>query len=514
MSESFKDQIAAGYSFKGDSITIGSALFNGEPIEKLLVKLPLKTMNRHGLIAGATGTGKTKTLQVLAEQLSAKGVPSLLMDLKGDISGLAAEGMINEIIAARCKSIGETFVPLASPVEFLTLSKENGVRLRATVSEFGPILLSKILGLNDTQSSVISLIFKYADDNKMPLIDLKDLTRLLQYSVNEGRKDIEKEYGLVSSATVNTILRNVIELEQQGAEQFFGEPSFEVSDLLACDKNGKGIISIIRLNDIQDKPGMFSTFMLCMLAEIYSTLPEAGDLDKPKLCVFIDEAHLVFKNASNELIDQLESIIKLIRSKGVGIYFITQNPTDVPEDVLSQLGLKIQHALRAFTAKDRKQIEKTAENFPESEFYKVATQLTSMGIGEALITSLNEKGIPTPLVVTMIRPPQSRMDILSQDEISNIVKESILYKKYIEDIDRESAYELLKKRIEQAQSAERQQELQEEHRRVSETSTRNTGRPQKTTLEQVTSNTMVRQMGRVVVRELMRGFLGALGGKR
>jgi uncharacterized protein len=514
MSESFNEKVAAGYNFKGDSITIGAAMLNGEPIEKLLVKLPLKTLNRHGLIAGATGTGKTKTLQVLAEQLSAKGVPSLLMDLKGDISGLGAEGKVNEIIESRYKVLGETFVPSASPIEFFTLSKENSVRLRATVSEFGPILLSKILGLNDTQSSVISLIFKYSDDNKLPLIDLKDLTRLLQYSVNEGKNDIEKEYGLVSSATVNTILRNVIELEQQGAEQFFGEPSFEVNDLLACDKNGKGIISIIRLTDIQDKPGMFSTFMLCLLAEIYNTLPEAGDLDKPKLCVFIDEAHLVFNNASNELIEQLESIIKLIRSKGVGIFFITQNPTDVPDDVLSQLGLKIQHALRAFTAKDRKQIEKTAENFPESEFYQVDAQLTSMGIGEALVTSLNEKGIPTPLVVTMIRPPQSRMDILSPDEISELVKESRLYKKYSEAIDRESAYELLKKRMEQAQSSERQQELHDDHRRASESNARSSGRQQKTTLEQVTSNPMVRQMGRVVVRELMRGFLGALGAKR
>lgn len=462
----FEEAINKGYTFKGDSITLGGAMLNGEAIAGAHVKVPLKTLNRHGLIAGATGTGKTKSLQVVAEQLSKKGIPSLLMDLKGDLSGLAAAGSTNDFIEKRHKGIDLPYEPMALPVELMTLTKGNGVHLKATVTEFGPVLLSKILGLNDTQSSVMSLIFVFCDSKKLPLIDLKDLRKTLQYIANEGQEEIEQEYGKVASATVNTIMRKVIELEQQGADDFFGERSFDPKDLLRKDENGNGIISIIRLMDIQNKPKLFSTFMLSLLAEIYGSFPEEGDIKQPKLCIFIDEAHLVFEEASKALLDQLEVIVKLIRSKGVGVFFCTQNPTDVPDDILAQLGLKVQHALRAFTEKDRKAIRKTAENYPISEFYDTETLLTSLGIGEALVTALNEKGIPTPLAATICRAPLSRMDILTSDEVQSVIEKSEIVAKYNEEIDRVSAYEILTEKIENAHSEEKQKE--EESRREKE----------------------------------------------
>ncbi|MGJ8660927.1 MAG: helicase HerA-like domain-containing protein, partial [Bacteroidota bacterium] len=452
--DQFKEELTAGYTFKGDSIILGGAKFNGEGVPRIHVKVPLKTLNRHGLIAGATGTGKTKTLQVIAEQLSEKGIPTVLMDIKGDLSGLAASGTLNDFIDKRHKAMDLPYEAKAMPVELMTLTEGKGTRLKATVTEFGPVLLSKILGLNDTQSSVVSLVFMYCDNNKLPLIDLKDLRKTLQYLMDEGKAEMEKEYGTISSATVGIIMRKVIELEQQGAEQFFGERSFDPQDLLRLDRNGNGIISIIRLMDIQSKPKLFSTFMLSLMAEIYNTFPEEGDSDKPKLCIFIDEAHLVFDEASDALMDQLEVIIKLIRSKGVGIFFCTQNPIDVPEAILSQLGLKVQHALRAFTEKDRTAIKKAAQNYPISEFYKTDEVITQMGIGEALITALNEKGIPTPLAVTICRAPLTRMDVLEEAEVDDLVKKSFIAEKYNEEIDRESAYEILSKKIDKAASEE------------------------------------------------------------
>ena len=443
--------INKGYSFKGDSITLGGAMFEGEPLTDALIKVPLKTLNRHGLIAGATGTGKTKSLQIMAEELSKKGIPSLLMDIKGDLSGIAAAGKNNDHIKWRHGSIGIPYNAEAMPVELMTLTENGkGTRLKATVSEFGPILLSKILGLNETQGSIISLLFMYCDDNDLPLIDLKDLRKSLQYINGEGKDAIEEEYGMISGASVSTIMRKVIELEQQGADEFFGERSFEVNDLVRQDQNGYGLVSIIRLMDIQNKPKLFSTFMLSLLAEIYGSFPEQGDADKPKLCIFIDEAHLVFEEATKELLDQIETIIKLIRSKGVGIFFCTQNPTDVPEDVLAQLGLKIQHALRAFTAKDRKAIAKAAENYPLSDFYNTDELITQLGIGEALVTALNEKGIPTPLAATLCRAPATRMDVLSPAEVDSVIQTSKIKDKYNADIDRESAYEILTEKIKQA----------------------------------------------------------------
>ncbi|MEZ4857134.1 MAG: helicase HerA-like domain-containing protein [Gelidibacter sp.] len=460
--DDFFKLIEEGNTNKGEFITLGAAMLDGQTLKNAFVNVPLKTMNRHGLIAGATGTGKTKTLQVLAENLSEKGVPVLLMDIKGDLSGLAEPSPGNPKIDERHALIGLPFEAKNFPVEVLTLSEQDGVRLRATVSEFGPVLLSRILDLSDAQSGVVAVIFKYCDDNKMPLLDLKDFKKILQYATQEGKDEFEDAYGRISTASTGAILRKVVELEQQGADLFFGETSFEVDDLLRVDNDGRGYINILRLTDIQDRPKLFSTFMLSLLAEIYSTFPEQGDTGRPELVLFIDEAHLIFNEASKALLNQIESIVKLIRSKGVGIYFVTQNPTDVPDAVLSQLGLKIQHALRAFTANDRKAIKLTAQNYPDTEYYDTASVLTSLGTGEALVSALNEKGKPTPLAATMMRAPMSRMDILTDAELSNLLSKSKLVKKYSDVIDRESAYEMLNKKIDKAAADEAKDKAQKE----------------------------------------------------
>ncbi len=498
--DNFIAHIKEGYTFKGDFIELGGAMIEGNVMTGSKVSIPLRTMNRHGLIAGATGSGKTKTLQILAEQLSAKGTPVLLMDIKGDLSGVAAKGDENDKLYERANKIGISYMPKNSTVEFLTLSEEKGARLRATVSEFGPVLFSKILGLNDTQSSVMAVVFKYCDDNGLPLLDLQDIKKVLNYFTNDGKDELKADYGNISSMTTGTILRRVIELEQQGATVFFGERSFEVDDLCRLDNNGCGIISIIRLTDIQDRPKLFSSFMLQLLAEIYATFPEAGDIDQPKLCIFIDEAHLVFNEASKALLNQIESIIKLIRSKGVGIYFCTQNPQDIPDAVLSQLGMKLQHSLRAFTAKDRQNIRLVAQNYPLTEYYDVETLLTELGIGEALITVLNEKGIPTPLVHTMLRPPQSRMDVLMDNEIEEILRGSKIIKKYNEVINRESAFEMLTAKLNQAAIAQ-----------PAPSSSSRAQKEEPTFVEKAMKNPLVKQVSNTFIREVTRGLLGVLG---
>ena len=451
--QAFRDHIEKGYTFKGDSITLGAAMQDGKAVTGAHVKVPLKMLNRHGLIAGATGTGKTKSLQVLAENLAEKGIPVLLMDLKGDLSGLARPSPGHPKIDERHAQIGLPFEAKPFSVEILTLSQQDGVRLRATVSEFGPVLLSRILDLSDVQAGIVAVIFKYCDDKKLPLLDLKDFKKVLQYATGEGKQEFSKEYGRISTSSTGTILRKVIELEQQGADLFFGEKSFDVGDLTRIDSDGRGIINIIRLTDIQDRPKLFSTFMLSLLAEIYNTFPELGDPEQPELVLFIDEAHLIFKEASRALLDQIESIVKLIRSKGVGVYFVTQNPTDVPNEVLAQLGLKVQHALRAFTARDRKAIKLTAENYPVSEYYDTKEVLTALGIGEALVSALDEKGRPTPLAATLMRAPMSRMDILTDTELRQVISNSRLADSYNEEVDRESAYEILNAKIEKAEAA-------------------------------------------------------------
>ncbi|MFL5810679.1 MAG: helicase HerA-like domain-containing protein [Flavisolibacter sp.] len=501
--EQFSEAVKSGYSFKGEAMKIGRALFNDEVVKGADIFLPLKTLNRHGLIAGATGTGKTKTLQMLSEGLSDASVPVLLLDIKGDLSGIAKAGTTNDKIAERVKLLEIDFMPADFPVELLTLSEKPGVRLRATVSEFGPVLLSKILGLNDTQGGVVAMIFKYCDDNKLPLLDLKDFIKVLQFVSNEGKKEIEQAYGKISTTSTGTILRKVIELQQQGADRFFGEKSFEVDDLMRIDDKGRGIISVLRVSELQDRPKLFSSFMLQLLAELYASSPEEGDLDKPKLVMFIDEAHLIFNEASDVLLQQIETVVKLIRSKGIGVFFCTQNPMDVPASVLSQLGLKVQHALRAFTAADRKLIKQTAENYPETEFYDVDEKITQLGIGEAFITMLNEKGIPTPLVHIMMAPPRSRMDVLTDDEVKQLVSASKLAGKYNDSVDSESAYEILTEKLAQAQ-----QKTEETNKIAAEEKEEKKSAKKETS---VLDNPIVRSAGRTAATILTRSLLGVLG---
>jgi len=497
--KTFTDKLKNSYTFKGDSILIGSAILGDDYETGCQVRLPLKTFNRHGLIAGATGTGKTKSLQVIMESLSDAGIPVLAMDIKGDLSGLGASGEMNSIVEKRMKMIGMEWSPKSYPIEFLSISDEPGVRLRATISEYGPVLLSKILGLNESQEGVISMIFKYCDDRKLPLLDLKDLKSVLNYAGNEGKEEFKKEYGFLSTSSAGTILRNIISLEQQGAASIFGEPSFDVSDLMKNNSEGQGMINILRLTDMQSKPDLFSTFMLCLLAEIFQSLPELGDPVKPELVIFLDEAHLIFRNASKVLLDQFEMTIKLIRSKGVGIFFITQSPADIPAEILGQLGTKVQHALRAFTAKDRKDIKSAAENYPLSDYYQVDELITQLGIGEAFVTGLDEKGRPTELVNTLMRPPFSRMDVLGVTEINKYINHSDLVKVYNVEMDRESAFEILQKKLTRQQQAEELEQNEEEH------STQ--GKEEESTFEQVLNSPITN----MIAREVTRGLLGVLG---
>jgi len=506
--EDFFRHINEGYATKGEAIILGGAMLDGEPLADAFIKVPLKTLNRHGLIAGATGTGKTKTLQVLSEQLSEYGIPVLVMDVKGDLSGVAMPGEEKPFITDRHAKINLPYSVKGFPVELLTLSEQDGVRLRATVSEFGPVLFSRILDLNDTQAGIISVIFKYCDDAGMALIDLKDIKKVIQFVTEEGKEELEREYGAISTSSTGIILRKIIELEQQGADIFFGEMSFDIYDLMRRDRNGNGYISIMRLTDIQDKPKLFSTFMLSLLAEVYSQMPEKGDLPKPELVIFIDEAHLIFNQASKTLLDQIETIIKLIRSKGVGVFFVTQNPTDVPPSVLAQLGLKVQHALRAFTANDRKAIKLTAENFPLSDYYKTEDALTALGTGEAFVTALNEKGIPTPLAATMMRAPMGRMDILSAQEIASINNSSELVSKYSRVVDRESAYEMLERKIsnieDEKADAERRKERDKDAGRYYRTSPARRRTTVNPVVKVLTSATFIRGVMGVLTRAMKR----------
>ena len=502
--EIFLKKIQEGYQFKGEAMTIGAAMLNGEVVKEAKVSIPLQMMNRHGLIAGATGTGKTKTVQLLSESLSDNSVPVLVLDIKGDLSGIAMPAETNEKIRSRAELLSLDYVPAGYPVELLTLSEKPGLKLRATVSEFGPVLLSKILGLNDTQGGIVALIFKYCDDNKLPLLDLRDFIKVLQYVSQEGKGEIEKTYGKISTTSTGTILRKVIELQQQGAEDFFGEPSFDVDHLMRIGDDGRGVISVLRVTELQDRPKLFSTFMLQLLAELYAVMTEEGDVERPKLVMFIDEAHLVFNDATEVLLDQIETVVKLIRSKGIGVFFCTQNPMDVPAPVLAQLGLKIQHALRAFTAADRKSIRQTAENYPETEFYKTDELITQLGIGEALVTVLNEKGIPTPLVHAMLHPPRSRMDVLTDAEVNKIVSGSKLADKYNVSIDSESAHEILTRKLEAAEQASAKSEKEKK-----------TAPAKRAAKEKgFFDHPAVRQAGRTAASVITRSLLGALFGRR
>ena len=507
--EEFIKKVSDSYTFGGESILVGSAVFYNDYETNVQVKLPLKTFNRHGLIAGATGTGKTKSLQLIAEDLSNTGVPVMVMDIKGDISGLGAPGTSNPVIEKREKLIGIKWEGKGFPIEFLSISDEPGAKMKATVSEYGPVLLSKILNLNDNQSGVLSMIFKYCDDRNLPLLDFKDLKSVIKFIQDEGKEDFKKEYGYIQSSSAGSIMRSIIALEQQNADDIFGEPSFDIFDLMQKNGKGEGIISVLRLTDMQTKPALFSTFMLCLLAEVFEKMPELGDPKKPELVLFIDEAHLIFNNASKSLLDQFEMTIKLIRSKGVGVFFVTQSPTDIPAAILGQLGTKIQHALRAFTAKDRKDIVTASENYPYSEYYKVDELITQLGMGEALISTLDEKGRPTELVHTLMRPPYSRMDVLTDYEIGQILKSSNLSKKYNVEIDRESAYEILQEKIEGAYRREKEQKEDSDNLRRANNYERPTTRRKEepSSFEKIMKSPVTRS----IATEITRGILGVLG---
>ncbi len=446
MAQEFAQTIAAGYKFSGHTLDVGRALRGGKVFPDLPIALPLAMMNRHGLIAGATGTGKTKTLQLLAGALSQAGVPVFLADLKGDLSGLARPGQSNEKVESRCKDLRLSFTPQGHPVEFLSLTGKQGAQVRATVSSFGPLLLAKILDLNDTQQGVLTLLFKFCDDQHLPILDLPDLKAVVAYLQGLDSKQLA-DYGGMAKAALGVLNRKLVELEQQGAGLFLGEPEFDIKDLLRTTPDGKGVISILSLTDIQDRPALFSTFMMWLLGELFHQLPERGDVDKPVLVFFFDEAHLLFDEASKALLNQIEQVVKLIRSKGVGVYFVTQTPKDIPADVLAQLGNRFQHALRAFTPDDAKALKATAGTFPKTTFYDIEKELTSLGIGEALVTVLDPQGRPTPVAATRLIPPDSLMGALDGKDLDAALNAGTLRAKYAKAIDRESARELLQKKI-------------------------------------------------------------------
>jgi uncharacterized protein len=454
MDQAFLDEMTKGYGLTEPALILGSPMLDGELDNDARIQVALSMMNRHGLIAGATGTGKTKTLQLLAGELSKAGVPVFVADIKGDVTGIASPGdATNPKVIERAASMAWTFEPSGHPVEFLSLSGKLGAQVRATVHSFGPLLLGKVLDLNETQTSILSLIFKYCDDNDLPLLDLKDLAATLKFLASDEGKPILADYGGMSPASVGVLLRSLVVLEEEGADVFFGEPEFEVGDLLRTTSDGLGIISVLELRDVMDKPSLFSTFMLWMLAQLYETLPEVGDLPKPKLCFFFDEAHLLFDGASEALLAQIERTARLIRSKGVGVYFVTQAPTDVPSSVLAQLGNRVQHALRAFTPDDADALRKTARTFPTTTHYDVEKTITSLGTGEALITVLSPKGIPTPLAATRLLPPDSLMAALPDADVQARIVASSFSTKYGRTIDRESAYEMITARLASAKAA-------------------------------------------------------------
>lgn len=489
----------AAFPSQPQSILLGAVVHDGKCDPEPLVRIPLAMMNRHGLVAGATGTGKTKTLQVMAEQLSVAGVPVFLADLKGDLSGLGVPGDTNDRVTQRANETGCAWKQASCPVEFLSLTGKRGAQVRATVSSFGPLLLSKVLGLNETQASVLSLVFKYCDDKHLPLLDLPDLRTVLQYLTDEGAAEL-KDYGGLSKTTVGVLLRDMVQLEQQGALAFFGEPELNLQDLLA-QRNGKGVVTVLELEDVQDKPQLFSTFMMWMLARLYHDLPEVGDLDKPKLVFFFDEAHLLFEGATKAFLDEIEQIARLIRSKGVGIFFVTQSPKDIPPIILGQLGHRVQHALRAFTPEDDKALKSAAATYPKTDFYDVAQTLTSLGIGEAFITILSSSGAPTQPFATRLIPPGSRMGPLTDNEFTQMISASAQVAKYSQPIDRESAREILTQRMHPAQAEAQQPEAPRAPggRLV---------KPPPSTLEEILKSPATK----MIAGEVTRGLLGALIG--
>ena len=454
MSDELITKVKKAYDFSGQSIDLGALVLDGEAKPDAQVRLSLAMMNRHGLVAGATGTGKTKTLQLIAEQLSAAGVPVFLADIKGDLSGIAAPSQGGDRVTARAKDVGASdWGPAATEAQFFSLGGLGaGTPIRSRVTSFGPVLLAKVLGLNDTQASSLNLVFHYADQAGLDLDDVGDLRAVMTYlTSDEGKADLANLGGL-SATTVGVILRELVAFEDQGADAFFGEPEFDTADLLRTTADGKGVVSVLELAAVQDKPALFSAFLMWLLADLFHDLPEVGDLDKPKLVFFFDEAHLLFNDASKDFLESITQTVRLIRSKGVGVFFVTQSPTDVSDDVLGQLGNRIQHALRAFTPDDARALKHTVSTFPKST-YDLEELLTTLGIGEAVVTVLSETGAPTPVAWTRLRPPTSLMAAIDAGQLQERVASSPLQAKYAERANDESATEKLAARNQALQQA-------------------------------------------------------------
>ncbi|MFI5691899.1 helicase HerA-like domain-containing protein [Kribbella sp. NPDC051586] len=507
------ETVKQGYAFEGPAVELGALLVDGEPKPEAAVRIPMGMMNRHGLVAGATGTGKTKTLQLMAEQLSAAGVAVFAADIKGDLSGVSQPGEGNDKLLARTKSIGQDWTATGFPTEFYALGGQGtGIPIRATITSFGPVLLSKVLGLNDVQESSLGLIFHYADKAGLTLLDIKDLRSVIQHLTSDEGKDDLKELGGLSAATAGVILRSLIGFADQGAEAFFGEPEFDTADLLQ-QRDGKGVVSLLELPNLQDRPALFSTFLMWLLADLFHDLPEIGDVDKPKLVFFFDEAHLLFNDASKAFLDAIAQTVRLIRSKGIGVFFVTQTPKDVPDDVLAQLGSRVQHQLRAHTPNDAKALKATVSTFPSSS-YDLGEVLTQLGIGEAIVTVMNEKGAPTPVAWTRLRAPQSLMAPASAEQMTAGVQASANNAKYSQPVDRESAYEMLAAKV-QAGAAQAEAEKQaQEQAKQSQQQPQHESRPrsqkqEKSMVEQVIGSSAFKQFARSAGREIVRGLFGS-----
>ena len=497
---SFGADIAEAYATKGDAIELGIAKLGDALVPEAAVRLPLATMNRHGLIAGATGTGKTRTLQVIAEQLSAAGVAVFTADVKGDLSGMAVPGSDDGPAKTRATELGLPYEPTGYPVEYLSLGGIGpGVPVRATVSDFGPLLLAKVLGSNATQEQSLGLVFHYADEKGLPLLDLSDLRALLTFLDSEGGREELKGIGGLSPQTVGVLLRSLVALETGGGNEFFGEPQLDVADLLRTDANGRGVISCLELPAVQDKPRLWSTVLMWLVAELFEQLPEVGDRDKPRLVFFLDEAHLLFEGASKAFVESTVQTVRLIRSKGVGVFFVTQTPKDVPADVLGQLGNRVQHALRAFTPDDAKALRATVRTFPKTDAYDLEELLTQLGIGEAAVTILSESGVPTPVVHTRMRPPLSRMGVA--DDVAGAAAASPLHAKYGTRLDSQSARELLAERLDPPPPGEKQSKPTERQKGAATAAGKGAD---------AIGDFLQSSSGRALTREVVRGVFGML----
>ncbi|NUS52077.1 MAG: DUF853 family protein [Nocardioidaceae bacterium] len=504
--------VRAGYQFEGPALELGGLMLDATTLSDVPVRIPLAMLNRHGLVAGATGTGKTKTLQLLAEQLSANGVPVFAADIKGDLSGLSTPGADDPKVSERAASVGQQWRATGFPVEYFAIGGEGtGIPLRATMTAFGPTLLSKVLGLNATQESSLGLVFHYADQAGLPLLDLADLRAVVQFlTSDEGKADL-KNLGGLSSATAGVILRELIAFSDQGADTFFGEPELDTHDLLRTTPDGKGVISLVELPNLQDRPAVFSTFLMWLLADMFHDLPEVGDPDKPSLVFFFDEAHLLFADASKDFLQAITQTVRLIRSKGVGVFFVTQSPTDVPDDVLAQLGSRVQHQLRAHTPNDAKALKQTVNTYPQSAYDDLGQVLTSLGIGEAVVTVMNERGAPTPVAWTRLRAPESVMGPADPAARAATVDASPLKPTYADAVDRDSARERLAARLEAgAAAAEREKEPAGDHvgypkrPRSSRTASRGSG----DVVQDILTSPMARDLARTAAREIFRGVFG------